>query len=46
MSKVATCEVRSREKIAKNKPQKKSIMVNSEKKWTYDEPHLTLNEKT
>jgi hypothetical protein len=40
------CEVRSREKIAKKKPKKIKYNGQQQKEMDYDEPHLTLNEKT
>jgi hypothetical protein len=46
VSRVAMYEVRSREKTTKNKPLKKSIMVNREKKWTVMNSHVMSNEKT
>jgi len=39
------CEVRSWEKITKNKPKKKDS-GHQRKEMDYDEPHLMLNEKT
>jgi len=39
------CEVRSKEKAAKN-PQKKLSTLISNKKMDYDEPHFVSNEKT
>jgi hypothetical protein len=38
VDRVAMFEVRSREKTTKNKPPKKNIVVNSEKKWTMMNP--------
>ncbi len=46
MSRVTTCEVRSREKTTKNKPKKKKYSGQQRKKLDCDEPHLTSNEKT
>jgi hypothetical protein len=39
------CEVRSKEKITKNKPQKKWYNGQQQKEMDCDEPHLTPNEK-
>ncbi len=45
MSRVAMCEVRSKEKKAKNKPPKKKYNDHQHKKMNYDKPHLMSNEK-
>jgi hypothetical protein len=39
------CEVRSKEKITKNKPKRKWYNGQQQKKMDCDEPHLTPNEK-
>jgi len=46
VSRVAMCEIRSKEKTTKNKPQKKKYSDQQRNEMDYDEPHLTLNEKT
>jgi hypothetical protein len=43
---VAMCEVRSKEKMIKNKPKKKKYSDHQQKEMDCDEPHLVPNEKT